>query len=141
MYFENQLLLNQSNVKQTWNLIRLAMNKKSEKSSSISSLTVNNCTVTDSAEMANLFNEFFTSISSTIVNEINPSDSPPDESFSNDIPLFSFSSSPLSVKEIIEATLQLQPKKTLDFTGLSVWFVQKIIYLSPCTIFLQDHCR
>ena len=127
MYFENQLLLNQSNVKQTWNLIRLAMNKKSEKSSSISSLTVNNCTVTDSAEMANLFNEFFTSISSTIVNEINPSDSPPDESFSNDIPLFSFSSSPLSVKEIIEATLQLQPKKTLDFTGLSVWFVQKII--------------
>ena len=69
MYFENQLLLNQSNVKQTWNLIRLAMNKKSEKSSSISSLTVNNCTVTDSAEMANLFNEFFTSIFFTIVNE------------------------------------------------------------------------
>ena len=31
MYFEKQLFLNQSNAKQTWNLIRLAMNKKSEK--------------------------------------------------------------------------------------------------------------
>ena len=28
LYFEQQLILNQSNVKQTWNLIRLAMNKK-----------------------------------------------------------------------------------------------------------------
>ena len=127
MYFEKQLFLNQSNAKQTWNLIRLAMNKKSEKSSSISCLIVNNRTVTDSAEMANLFNEFFTSISSAIVNEINSLDSPPDESFSNEIPVFSFSSTPLSVKEVIDATMQLQPKKTLDFTGLSVWFIQKII--------------
>ena len=127
MYFEKQLFLNQSNAKQTWNLIRLAMNKKSEKSSFISCLIVNNPTVTDSAEMANLFNEFFTSISSAIVNEINPLDSPPEESFSNEIPVFSFSSTPLSVKEVNDATMQLQPKKTLDFTGLSMWFIQKII--------------
>ena len=127
LYFEQQLILNQSNVKQTWNLIRLAMNKKTEKSSSVPCLTVNNRSVTDHAEMANLFNDFFTSISSAIVNEINPSDSPPDEEFSENIPLFSFSSTPLTVKEVVEAALQLQPKKTLDFTGLSVWFVQKII--------------
>ena len=115
LYFEQQLILNQSNVKQTWNLIRLAMNKKTEKSSSVPCLTVNNCSVTDHAEMANLFNDFFTSISSAIVNEINPSDSPPDEEFSENIPLFSFSSTPLTVKEVVEAALQLQPKKNARF--------------------------
>ena len=103
------------------------MNKKSEKSSFVSCLSVNNRTVTDHAEMANLFNEFFTSVSAAIVEEINPSDRPPDEDFSDDIPLFSFSTTPLTIKEVVEAALQLQPKKTLDFTGLSVWFIQKII--------------
>ena len=127
LYFEHELLINQSNVKQTWNLIRLAMNKKSEKSSFVSCLSVNNRTVTDHSEMANLFNEFFTSVSAAIVEEINPSDRPPDEDFSDDIPLFSFSTTPLTIKEVVEAALQLQPKKTLDFTGLSVWFIQKII--------------
>ena len=55
--------------------------------------------------MANHFNIFFTSVSSAIVNEINPSDRPPDALLSNDdIPLFSLSDSPVTATEIIEAT-------------------------------------
>ena len=127
MYFEEQLRPNQCNAKTTWNLIRLAMNKKQDKSSTVANLTVNNCSISDPAVMANLFNEFFTSISSVIVDEINPSDRPPDENISNEIPIFSFFDTPLSVKEVIDAAMQLQSKKTLDFTGLSVWFVQKTI--------------
>ena len=92
-------------------------------SSTAANLTVNNCSISDPAVMANLFNEFFTSISSVIVDEINPSDRPPDENISNEIPIFSFFDTPLSVKEVIDAAMQLQSKKTLDFTGLSVWFV------------------
>ena len=140
LYFEQQLILNQSNVKQTWNLIRLAMNKKTEKSSSVPCLTVNNCSVTDHAEMANLFNDFFTSISSAIVNEINHSDSPPDEEFSENIPLFSFSSTPLTVKEVVEAALQLQPKKRSILQDFQCGLCKKLSmkYLFPSITFLQD---
>ena len=90
--------LNQCNAKTTWNLIRLAMNKKQDKSSTVANLTVNNCSISDPAVMANLFNEFFTSISSVIV----------DENISNEIPIFSFFDTPLSVKEVIDAAMQLQ---------------------------------
>ena len=78
--------------------------------------------------MANHFNMFFTSVSSSIVNDINPSDRPPDApSFNDDIPLFSFTDSPVTATEIIEATNLLQSKKTLDLSGISVWLTQKII--------------
>ena len=66
--------------------------------------------------MANHFNMFFTSVSASIVNDINPSDRPPDApSFNDDIPLFSFIDSPVTATEIIEATNLLQSKKLLIF--------------------------
>ena len=78
--------------------------------------------------MANHFNIFFTSVSSAIVNEINPSDHPPDALLSkDDIHLISLSDSPLTATEIIEATNLLQGKKTLDLFRISVWLTQKII--------------
>ena len=62
--------------------------------------------------MANHFNIFFTSVSSAIVNEINPSDRPPDALLSkDDIHLISLSDSPVTATEIIEATNLLQGKK------------------------------
>ena len=47
---QRELLLNQSNLKKSWDLIRMALNKKVEKSSSISSLFVNNITVTPNCD-------------------------------------------------------------------------------------------
>ena len=92
LYFQRELFLNQSNLKKPWDFIWLALNKKVEKSSSISNLLINSCTVSDPLEMANHFNNFFTSISSDIVSKIDPMDHPPDENvnYDNDIPLFSF---------------------------------------------------
>ena len=129
LFFERELLLNQSNLKKSWDLIRMALNKKVEKSSSISSLFVNNITVTDPLSMANHFNEFFTSIASKIVDEINPTVHPRDinHDSDSDIPLFSFFNVPITEAEIVTATNLLQAKKTLDFTGISVWLVQKVI--------------
>ena len=127
-YFENELRLNQSNAKKSWELIRSAMNKKNVKSSTISHIVINNSVVSDPQEMANHFNSFFTSVSSVIVNEINPTDHPPDLDFdANSPPLFSFTENPITEKELIEATHQLQNKKTLDMDGISVWLIQKII--------------
>ena len=78
--------------------------------------------------MANHFNEFFTSVSSSIASEINPTVCPPDHGNTNDPPLlFSFANNPISRTEIIGATLQLQPKKTLDMTEISVWLLQRVV--------------
>ena len=103
------------------------MNRKSDKSSSIGSILLNNVTISDPQLIANHFNDFFTSIPSSIIDEINPKDRPPDENYNDDIPLFSLCNPPVTPNEIIEACRQLSPKKTLDITGLSSWLLQKLI--------------
>jgi Reverse transcriptase (RNA-dependent DNA polymerase) len=97
----------------------------------ILSLSVNNVTLTDPIDIANHFNEFFTSVAQNIVDEINPTDNPPvnipNNVNVNDVPLFSLSDTPVSQAEIIAATKLLQPKMTLDMDGLSIWLVQRVI--------------
>ena len=127
IYFEQSLHISQSNVKKTWDLIRTAMNKKTDKSSTINNIFVNNHTISDPQLIANHFNEFFTSIPSTIVEKINPSNNPPDLNQNIDIPLFSFLHDPVTETEIAEATKLLQPKKTQDINGISTFVLQKII--------------
>ena len=127
LYFEKELRANQSNLKKSWDLIKTAMNRKSDKSSSIGSILLNNVTISDPQLIANHFNDFFTSIPSSIIDEINPKDRPPDENYNDDIPLFSLCNPPVTPNEIIEACRQLSPKKTLDITGLSSWLLQKLI--------------
>ena len=127
LYFEQELKLNQSNSKKSWELIKTVLNKKSEKNSSISNIIIDNTVITDPCDMSNYFNEFFTSVSSKIVDDINPSSFPPDDKCNDDIPIFSLNEIPVSATEIINATNLLQPKKTCDITGISVWLLQKII--------------
>ena len=91
MYFESELKKNQSNLKKSWDIIRGAINKKSSKSSTISNIVHNNCNINDPTEMANCFNTFFTNVSSKIVGEIHPTHHPPDNSFRDDVPIFSLS--------------------------------------------------
>ena len=127
LFYERELKLHQSNSKKSWDLIRSALNKKSDKNSSIANIIVDNCVITDPMIMANHFNEFFTSVSSNIAKDINPSDSPPDDNCKDNIPIFSFNATPVSETEIMKATNLLQPKKTCDSSGISVWLIQKII--------------
>ena len=100
LYFEKELRANQSNLKKSWDLIKIAMNRKYDKSLAIGSIFL---TISESQLIANRFNDFFTSIPSSIVDEINSKDRPPDENFNEDIPLFSLCNPPVTPKEIIEA--------------------------------------
>ena len=74
--------------------------------------------MTDPQLIANHFNDFFTSISSSIIDEINPTDHPSEENFNDDIPLFSLCNPPVTSAEKIEACYQLSPKKTLNITAV-----------------------
>jgi hypothetical protein len=112
-FFQNELTKNQANLKQTWSIIRLAINKNSSKSSTIPELLINNQIVNDPYAMANHFNEFFTRMPLDIANEINPIDpnNVPEFArnfFSSDpdmeTPTLSFSDFPISSQDIIDAT-------------------------------------
>ena len=125
-FFENELRANQSHAKKSWDLIRLALNKRQDKSSAICNISLDGTNISDPQLIANHFNEFFSSVASNIVDDINPTD-PPVDNFSENVPLFSFTTNPVTGTEIIETVQQLQPKKTLDMTGISTWLLQKIV--------------
>jgi endonuclease/exonuclease/phosphatase family metal-dependent hydrolase len=72
LYFQNELALNQSNLKRTWELIRSAANMPLVKKDGISQVSVDGELVSDPFQIATKFNEFFTSMPAKIVNEIIP---------------------------------------------------------------------
>ena len=68
--------------------------------------------IDDPTEIANNFNEFFTSVAHTIAEEISPTDHPPDfVPTSDDVPLFDLQHDPVTCSEISDAIKSLQQKK------------------------------
>jgi len=112
-------------LKKTWDILRSVINSGGPKRDPISELFVNGVNYTEPLQIANILNDFFINEPMNIANSIPPSDSEPDVFFVNPIP-FSFSASPVTVTEIVEATAQLQCKKSEDMNGLSVFFIKKI---------------
>jgi Ni,Fe-hydrogenase III small subunit len=137
MYFENELLKYQSNLKNTWQIIDSAINKKPNKLAFIDSLIVNGTVTSEPQLMANSFNKFFTSMPAKIVSEIAPVDPnniPPFSSnfFSSgeverDIPLFNMTDIAVSPQDIIDAINNLQPKLSLDMCCISLHFIKKFV--------------
>ena len=56
-----------------------------------------------------------------------PPPPPPASAPNVNVPTFSFANVPLRLTEVINATKNLQAKKTADLTGTSVWLLQQII--------------
>ena len=71
LYYENELAKNQSDLKKTWQLICQAIKRKpKDKSSSLSSLRINDADVNDPCIIANCLNDFFATAPKLIVDEI-----------------------------------------------------------------------
>ncbi len=62
-----------------------------------------------------------------IVGNIEPTDRPPDLNVPFNENELSFTKNPLTFSEILEACKQLESKTSLDFEGLSLHFVKKVI--------------
>jgi hypothetical protein len=135
MYFDLELKANQSNLKQTWNILNTAI-KKCKKSKIISSLTLNHIETRDPLIIANSFNKYFTTIAAEIATKINPADSP----FNPPAPppqyKFNMSAEPVTSNEITETLKQLAPKKTADMNGISMHLIK---LLSPELIVPLKH--
>jgi hypothetical protein len=110
-----------------WQILYSAVNVKRVKNSTIKNLLINENLESDPSVMANFLNKFFTNIASKIVSNIEPTDRPPDLNVPFNDNELSFTKNPVTFSEILEACKQLESKTSLDFEGLSLHFVKKVI--------------
>ena len=129
-FYDAQFNENKNNIKKhkkTWSLLREVTKKTKDKSSVIEEINVNGRTIHDSGQIAESFNEFFSSIGAKIAEEISPSKKLPEDHLIGDFPdeLHLYLSSP---EEIIELTKKLKDKHSCDSYRLSSHFIKKIIH-------------
>ena len=127
LYFEKQLLANQKNLRKTWQILFSTIHKSNKKTNDLNNLVINGVNLDDPALMACHFNNFFTNIASSTVRNINPSNKCPTSLISQNPNSFSFLDTPLTKKEILDATKLLADKKTPDYTGVSTNFIKQTI--------------
>ncbi len=124
LYYEKILHENQNDLKKTWGILKSAINSGGRKKELISELFVQGIKHTNSLSIATVLNLFFTTAPQKIAEELPPPLYKPKIYFNNPV-AFSFSNVPVTQLEIINATSQLLPKKSEDFSGLSMFFIKK----------------
>ena len=129
IYFEEELNNNKSNLKKTWNIIRQAIKLKSKKSDvNLNTLIINNTEVQYPLLIAEHLNKFFASAPADIIKEIPPTPEPETEPDIQDVPIFNMSDNEVTAREIVDTVKLLEPKKSCDVGGVSMFFVKKCIY-------------
>ncbi len=128
-FFDSQFLKHQSNLKKTWQLLRSAINRKPQKSNSaISQIIVNGRSYTDPSQLANQFNEFFSTAPGSVADQINPFFNNLYErpsALPENIPIFKSADLQVSHEEIISAIANLESKTSLDLNEISMYFLKK----------------
>jgi len=140
-FYERELIANQSNLKKTWDLIRSAANLPKINREGISQMLIDGVLVNDPLTIATKFNEFFTTMPATIVNEIIPPSVPPEPEHLNDpsLPVLDFSNNPVTRSEVWDAFKALNFNKSKDVNHISLHFLSKIFYhiLKPVHHFVK----
>ena len=125
MFYSNQLINHQGNLKKTWEIVKEACNKSKKKNHSTQSLNVNGQIITQTKDIVEHFNRHFTSIAESIQQTIPPTDRPPDHYFEDLNSNLTFSST--TPQNIVKIFNLLESKSSTDFTGLSAKLVKNII--------------
>jgi hypothetical protein len=129
--FQSQLTKHQADSKKTWEILRKIVNNKKRKENSISSVLSEGETLFEPGLISNKFNDFFSEVASSILNEMHPPanvfeinffDAMEDPTSDN----LNFVLSPLTNSEIVEAINLLNDKLSQDENGLSSNFIKRL---------------
>ena len=124
MYYSQKLAENQGKPKGVWKILNESLNRVSTKNNKINEVKVNNHSISDSHEIANSFNIFFSEIAGNIQKDIPPTTSKPEAYISDTNTEFYLSNcSPENIKDII---LSLETKNSLDIEDLSTKVLKKV---------------
>ena len=115
----------QKNPKETWSLLKDALNMKQE-NPKIKQLNVNNKIINDSTEIANAFNNFFTKIGNEIARSI-PTTNQRMEDYLPEINPSKFVMYNISIELLIKLTKSLPSKTSKDINDISMYFIKNII--------------
>ena len=118
-YFETFFVNSSNDIKKTWSGIRSLVTLKSTSSSSVSSLTINQKTISDPLTIANSFNEFFTTVGSSLAKKIPKSKKPFFRYLGNKIQN-SFFLKPVQEQEIKKIVMKLNSNKSVGPKSLPI---------------------
>lgn len=125
MYFTEQLVLTQGNLKKAWEIFKDASGLKNKVRKVTERLIINDEVVEGDEKLSQAFCNHFCSIAEKIRNDIAPTDRPPDSYLTDSDNRFTL---PLtSPQDIIEIVTHLKDKTSQDFTGLSSNILKKVI--------------
>ena len=124
LYFTNSLSKAKNNPKKTWEILREAMNTKTQVGK-ITKLTQNDVSITAPLDIANAFNDFFSNIGSEISNSVYPTSVTPDTLIPNsNVPEMEFTQITQGV--IVNIIKLLQSKSSTDINGISMKLLKKV---------------
>ena len=119
-YCLHNLELNKKNSSKTWKLINELSARKSCTNRNITEITTDNETINSAPEIAEVFNNFFTSIGPNLASKLSPSNIDPESYLQPTETAFSLRA--LSVTTVCELLSQLDEKKAMDWTEFLVNF-------------------
>ena len=122
--FLNQKIDKNCNPKNAWQFLSEAIGRSNKSNSSISSILLDNNLITNPTEIANSFNDFFSSIATDIVNDIPPTSS----HFLSYIPDYhhdNFSFEQVDNNKVLEIINSLESKSTLDIDGFNTILIKR----------------
>ena len=109
-----------------WYLVQSeAINMSSSKSTIINEINVKGVTVTDSGNIANEFNTFFSEIADNILKDILVTSARPEDYITDSC--LNFELGLVTTDEIIEIIKSLKTKGSLDIDGLNTKLLKKVI--------------
>ena len=116
-------------MKKTWSLIRQAVKLKSSKSdATLNTILINDVEAHYPLLIAEHLNSFFSSAPALIINDIPLTPEPNLEPEVQGVPLFNLLKNEITTLEIVETFKMLEPKKSSDSGGVSMFFIKKCIY-------------
>ncbi len=125
MYFKDIILENKSDLKKQWQILREALRKTNDKSSTINEIKYEGLTFSNHKDIAAQFNKHFTTIANKIEENINPSFSDPCEFLNESNSLFNLGQ--IYPKDVIDVVKAMDPKNSTDMFGISNSILKKII--------------
>ena len=124
-YFATSLEKEKNNIKNTWKIINLALNKKTTKTCNTNLFNVNDDTFNKPQSIAKCFNEFFTSIGPKLASKIPLSDVDPINYIKDNYPN-SFFLTPITRDELMKYVNKLPTNKSPGHDDFSGFIIKQI---------------
>ena len=125
LFYSEQLISQQGNLKKTWQTIKEAAGLSSSNNSFTDKLIINGINIFGNESMSKEFNLHFTNVAANIKDSINPTDKPPDSYL--DESASSFQMPMITPQNIYDIVKDFEDKKSCDFSGISPFLIKRII--------------